>query len=109
MWHPHSGSTQMWFQYKPVGAHRPIPGPFALLHTSRFPSPWIVSPLGGHISFLISASTQKQVEVGAACLALVCPNAFFSFSSPSPPPAFSIADPHGTTFLRHPTLPTLSH
>lgn len=85
MWHPHSGSTQMmWFRYKPVGAHRPISGPFALLHTSRFPSPWIVSPLGGHISFLISVPTQKQAEVGAACLALASSNAFFSFSSPSP-------------------------
>lgn len=67
----------MWFRYKPLGAHRPVPGPFALLHTSRFPSPWIVFPLG-HISFLISASTQKQAEGGAACLALVSPNAFFS-------------------------------
>ena len=65
----------------------------------------------GKILILTSSSTQKQTEVSIACHAWA-PNVFSSLPSPqpcsSPHPALFIADPPGTTFLRHPTLQTLS-
>lgn len=106
-WRPRSGSTPLrrWFWPRPVGTGQPGHTDPFLFPLSCFVVLGLPLLLGGQISFLMSASAQKPVEVGAAGPA-------WPLLSPSTlplHPAFSVADRRGTTFLRRPTLPTPSH
>lgn len=106
-WRPRSGSTPLrrWFWPRPVGTGQPGHTDPFLFPLSCFVVLGLPLLLGGQISFLMSASAQKPVEVGAAGPAwpLLSPSTFPLH------PAFSVADRRGTTFLRRPTLPTPSH